>query len=56
MRQIRSDARIYGVKYDADGEPNWEDVRRAAERCVLIRVKLGQTGEDETQASNTKSS
>ena len=40
LRSVRFDARFYGVKFDPDGEPNWEDVRRAAERCVMLQVRL----------------
>lgn len=46
LRRVRFDARFYGVEFDADGEPNWEDVRRAAERCVMLRVHLDLDGGD----------
>jgi hypothetical protein len=40
LRQVRTDARFYGVKYDADGEPNRDDVQRAAQRVVMLCVQL----------------
>jgi hypothetical protein len=40
LRQVRTDARFYGVKFDPDGEPNWNDVQQAAQRAVLLRVQL----------------
>ena len=46
LRRVRFDARFYNVEFDADGEPNWEDVRRAAERCVMLRVQLDLDGGD----------
>ncbi|HZT98682.1 MAG TPA: nitroreductase family deazaflavin-dependent oxidoreductase [Ktedonobacteraceae bacterium] len=33
-------ARAYSVTFDAEGQPNQESLRKAAERFVLIRVKL----------------
>lgn len=40
LRRVRSDARFYGVKFDSDGEPNWEDVQQAAQRSNMLRVRL----------------
>lgn len=40
LREVRSDARFYGVTYDNDGEPNRGDVDRAAERCVMLIIQL----------------
>ena len=40
LRRVRTDARFYGVKYDADGEPNRDDVQRAAKRVVMVCVQL----------------
>ena len=40
LRKVRFDARFYQVKFDDDGEPNWEEVQRAAERVVMLRVRL----------------
>lgn len=42
LNQVRSDARFYQVKFDDDGQPNWEDVQRAAQRCVMLRVQLNR--------------
>jgi deazaflavin-dependent oxidoreductase (nitroreductase family) len=45
LNQVRSDARFYQVKFDDDGQPNWQDVQRAAQRCVMLRMQLnGQLG------------
>jgi hypothetical protein len=38
--QVRTDARFYQVKFDEDGEPNWEDVQRAAQRITMLRIRL----------------
>lgn len=43
LRRVRSDARFYQVKFDQDGGPNWDDVRRAAQRCVMLQVRLNDT-------------
>ena len=40
LRTVRSDARFYQVSYDPDGEPNWEQVQRAAQRTAVIHVQL----------------
>ena len=40
LSTVRSDARFYQVKFDDDGEPNWDDVQRAAQRCVMLQIKL----------------
>jgi hypothetical protein len=46
LRTVRFDARFYQVKFDENGDPNWEDVRRAAQRVAWIRVQLaGQVNE-----------
>jgi hypothetical protein len=42
LNQVRFDARFYQVKFDDDGQPNWEDVQRAAQRCVMLRVQLNR--------------
>lgn len=44
LNQVRSDARFYQVRFDDDGQPNWEDVQRAAQRCVMLRVQLNNAG------------
>jgi hypothetical protein len=40
LRSVRFDARIYGVEFDDDGQPNWQDVQQAAEKVTMIRVQL----------------
>jgi hypothetical protein len=40
LRVVRFDARFYGVNFDDDGEPNWDEVQRAAQRATMIRVQL----------------
>ena len=40
LNQVRSDARFYQVKFDDDGQPNWQDVQQAAQRCVMLQVQL----------------
>jgi hypothetical protein len=35
-----SDARYYGVTIDADGEPNEEEINKAAADVVLIKISL----------------
>lgn len=40
LNQVRSDARFYQVKFDEDGQPNWQDVQRAAQRSVMLQVQL----------------
>ncbi len=40
LNKVRSDARFYKVNFDDDGQPNWEDVQRAAQRCVMLHVQL----------------
>jgi deazaflavin-dependent oxidoreductase (nitroreductase family) len=32
--------RYYGVSLDPDGQPDWDDVERAAQNAVLIRLQL----------------
>lgn len=49
LRSVRFDAKVYQVNFDEDGQPNWEDVRRAAERVTMIRVQLnGANGSDQS--------
>lgn len=40
LRTVRSDARFYDVSFDDDGEPNWEDVKRAAQSSYMLQVQL----------------
>ena len=35
-----SDARYYGVTFDADGQPNLDEIRKAASEAVMIRIAL----------------
>ena len=44
LRVVRFDARFYQVSFDDDGEPNWDDVQRAAEWVTMIRVQLNDKG------------
>ena len=40
LRKVRSDAKYYGVTFDADGNPRSEEVEKAAQAAVMIRIKL----------------
>ena len=40
LRKVTSDARYYGVTYDDDGNPRAEDVEKAVETVVMIRIRL----------------
>lgn len=40
LRQVTFDARFYGVTFDAHGQPRPEQVERAAQTVVMIRVRL----------------
>jgi hypothetical protein len=40
LRQVRSDARYYGVGFDADGQPIREEVERGAQDHVMLRIQL----------------
>lgn len=40
LRKVRSDARFYNVKFDDNGEPNWDDVKRAAQDTEMIQITL----------------
>ncbi len=40
LRQVPSDARYYGVTFDEAGKPRTEEVERAAQTVVMIRVRL----------------
>jgi len=44
LRVVRFDARFYGVNFDDAGEPNWDEVQRAAQRVTMIRVQLNGAG------------
>jgi hypothetical protein len=45
LSKVRFDARYYQVKFDDDGQPNSEDVLRAAQRCLMVSVQLDDSGE-----------
>lgn len=40
LRVVPSDARYYEVSFDEDGNPRAEDVAKAVETVVMIRVRL----------------
>ncbi len=40
LRQVKSDARYYGVTFDEHGNPSAEEVEKAAQSVVMIRVRL----------------
>jgi len=39
----KTDARFYAVTYDADGNPNKDEVAAAAAQAVMIDITVGQT-------------
>ena len=40
LRAVPSDARYYGVTFDEHGNPRAEEVERAVQSVVLVRVEL----------------
>ncbi len=40
LRKVRGDAKYYGVTYDADGNPRSEEVEKAAQSAVMVRIRL----------------
>jgi deazaflavin-dependent oxidoreductase (nitroreductase family) len=40
LRKVPSDARYYGVTFDDHGNPRAEEVERAAQNVVMIRIQL----------------
>lgn len=40
LRLVPSDAKYYGVTFDEEKNPNAEDVKRAAQSAVMIRIRL----------------
>jgi len=40
LRQVRFDARFYGVSFDADGQPIKEEVERGAQQHVMLKIEL----------------
>jgi hypothetical protein len=46
LQLVRRDARFYRVRFDPDGRPNTDDIRRAAFRACAIRIYLDRQPED----------
>ncbi len=40
LRQVPSDAKYYGVTFDNQGNPGTEEIERAVQTVVMIRVRL----------------
>jgi deazaflavin-dependent oxidoreductase (nitroreductase family) len=40
LRKVRSDAKYYEVTFDAEGNPRSEEVEKAAQLAVMIRITL----------------
>lgn len=40
LRKVPSDARYYGVSFDGQGNPKADDVKKAVQTVVMIRVRL----------------
>jgi deazaflavin-dependent oxidoreductase (nitroreductase family) len=40
LRKVRSDAKYYSVTFDDNGNPRSEEVEKAAQSAVMIRVRL----------------
>jgi deazaflavin-dependent oxidoreductase (nitroreductase family) len=40
LRKVPSDARYYGVTFDDDGGPRAEEVEKAVQTVVMIRIRL----------------
>ncbi len=40
LRQVPFDARFYKVTYDEQGNPRTEEVKKAAQKMVMIRIRL----------------
>jgi hypothetical protein len=40
LRQVRFDARFYGVSFDADGQPIREQVARGSQHHVMLKIQL----------------
>jgi len=50
LGKVRSDARFYQVKFDDNGEPNREDVQQAAQRCVMLHIRLEDSVQQDSSA------
>ena len=40
LKIVRQDARFYGVAFDPDGQPNADDIIRAAQDTIMVRIRL----------------
>jgi deazaflavin-dependent oxidoreductase (nitroreductase family) len=40
LRKVQSDAGYYGVTFDKDGNPRAEEVEKAAQTVVMVRIRL----------------
>ncbi len=40
LRKVRSDAKYYGVTFDDQNNPNAEEVEKAAQTAVMVRIRL----------------
>lgn len=40
LRQVPSDARYYGVTFDDQGNPRADEVEKAVETVVMVKVQL----------------
>ncbi len=40
LRKVRSDAKYYAVTFDAEGNPRMEEVEKAAQLAVMVRITL----------------
>jgi deazaflavin-dependent oxidoreductase (nitroreductase family) len=40
LRKVRSDAKYYGVTFDANGNPRSDEVEKAAQSAVMVRIRL----------------
>ena len=47
LRKVPSDAKYYKVNIGEDGEPNWDEVQRAAQQVVMLQVALVDTAQKE---------
>jgi deazaflavin-dependent oxidoreductase (nitroreductase family) len=40
LRKVSSDAKYYGVTYDEQGNPKTEEVEKAVQNVVMVRIRL----------------
>jgi deazaflavin-dependent oxidoreductase (nitroreductase family) len=40
LRKVKSDAKYYGVTFDDQGNPRAEEVEKAAQTAVMVRIQL----------------